>query len=110
NWGGGAWLPDDTIIFTPTYSHGLWRVSADGGTPKMITTPNAAEKELGHFWPQILPGGKWVLFTIYQTGQPHVVVQSLESGERHPLVREGTFARYLPTGHIVYVRGETLMA
>ncbi len=109
-WGGGTWLPDDTIIFTPSYTHGLWRVSAEGGEPQMITAPDTAHKELGHFWPQILPGGKWVLFTIYHTAQSHVVVQSLESTERRVLVRDGNFGRYLPTGHIVYVRGETLMA
>ena len=39
-----------------------------------------------------------------------VVAQSLKTGERRLLVRGASNARYLPTGHIVYARGQTLMA
>src|SRR5262249_2194537 len=61
---GASWGPDDTIIFTPTDSiSGLFEVSADGGTPKPLTTPDRKKGETSHRWPEILPGGKALLFT-----------------------------------------------
>ena len=39
-----------------------------------------------------------------------IVVQNLETGERRVLVQGGSYARYAPTGHIVYYRAGTVMA
>ena len=35
---------------------------------------------------------------------------SLENGERRTIHRYGSSARYVPTGYLVYMRGESLMA
>ena len=54
-----------------------------------------------------------MLFTLgvgFRWDDAHIVAESLESGERTVLVEGGTHARYLPTGHLVYVRAETLLA
>jgi serine/threonine-protein kinase len=110
---GGAWGPDGTIFFAPFNTSGLFRVSAAGGEPQEVTTLKRSEGEISHRWPQVLPGGKAVLFTVW-TGpgweERHVAVQSLETGERKILVRGGTTGRYLPTGHLVFTQGRTLMA
>ncbi len=59
---GASWGDDDTIVFATSASTGLWRVPAGGGEPEELTTP---DRELGdHQWPEILPGGDAVLFTI----------------------------------------------
>ena len=110
--GGGSWGSDGTIIFTPSYNQGLWRVSAAGGTPEALTTPDSSEGVLDHWWPQILPGGQEVLFTLMSTpiDQARIGVYSLETGEERVLIEGGIFARYVPTGHIVYVRTGILMA
>ncbi len=111
---GASWSPDEVILFTPTPADGLSRVSASGGIPQVVTTPDTKTGELAHLWPEILPGGKTVLFTI-RTGRSfddaRIAVQSLESGERRLLeVEGGTSAHYAPTGHLVYARGGTLLA
>jgi serine/threonine-protein kinase len=110
---GGSWGPDDTIIFTPAATLGLFRVSAAGGTPKPLTVPDRKKGEYGHRWPDILPGGKAVLFTIW-TGasfdDARIGVLSLETGERRILAEGGTYARYVPTGHVVYARAGGLLA
>ena len=63
---GASWGPDDTIIFTPyNLFSGLFRVSASGGTPKPLTVPDRKKGEFSHRWPQILPGGKAALITIW---------------------------------------------
>ena len=30
----------------------------------MLTTPDAERGETGHYWPEVLPGGEAVLFTV----------------------------------------------
>ena len=51
------------IIFSRAWLSGLSIVSADGGTPTVLTTPDRDKQEIGHWWPAALPGGR-VLFTI----------------------------------------------
>ena len=67
-----------------------------------------------HRWPQILPGGKAVLFTAStaSTGfdAANIEVMSLADHRRKTLVRGGTFGRSLPNGHLVYVNRGTLFA
>ncbi len=107
---GGSWGADETIIFTPGWRKGLWRISASGEGLEQLTVldPNQGERE--HLWPQILPDGKAVLFTNVCWGGPDIEVYALETGQRHKLFKGGTYARYIPTGHIVYARKETLYA
>ena len=61
-----TWASDDTFIYTRHYASGLWRVSSSGGTPTKLTDPTTADGELGHFWPQMLPDRRHVLFTELQ--------------------------------------------
>ena len=66
--------------------------------------------------PQMLPGGEFVMFTLAKRTEPddsrfdtaQIVAQSLASGERRTLIRNGSDARYLPTGHIVYAVAGTV--
>ena len=107
---GASWGSDDTIVFTPNLSSGLFQVSSSGGTPKPLT---ALQEERSHRWPELLPGGKAVLFTIAKGGSwddGQIVVQQIETGERRVLVEGGTYPRYAPTGHLVYVRAGALVA
>ncbi|MCH7476162.1 MAG: PD40 domain-containing protein, partial [Gemmatimonadetes bacterium] len=109
---GGSWGANDTIVYSPSYNGGLWQVGADGGAPLELTTPDRSRGELGHWWPQILPDGKHVLFTNFSTpiDRARISVLSLETGEQKDLVPGAIFGRYLPTGHLVFVRSQTLMA
>jgi serine/threonine protein kinase/Tol biopolymer transport system component len=110
---GASWGAADTIIFAPTASSGLFRVPAAGGNPEALTTLDASKGEISHRYPQVLPGGKALTFTML-TGvgwdDQHVVLQMLETGERRTLVRGGHTGRILPTGHLVYCRAGTLFA
>ena len=110
---GQSWTPDgDALIFGS--DSGLLQVSAEGGNPRTLT--RVGEGEITHSWPQILPGGKAVLFSVgepgrIRIGQPNsIALLSLESGERRTLIKPGTHARYLPTGHLLYAWGGKLLA
>ena len=58
---GGSWGEDGNIIAALTNGGGLSRIPSAGGAPTPVT--ELAQGEVTHRWPQILPGGKAVLFT-----------------------------------------------
>ncbi|MDA2937576.1 protein kinase, partial [Acidobacteria bacterium AH-259-A15] len=108
---GASWGPDDTILFGQG-PEGIWQVSGAGGTKEVLISLDSTKKESAH-GPQILPGGKAVLFTLGSGpswDDAQIVVQSLETGERQVLISGGRDARYLPTGHLLYAREGTLLA
>jgi serine/threonine-protein kinase len=112
---GASWGPDGTIVFARTAISGLSLVSAAGGEPRALTSLDEDRGEITHRWPQWLPGGKAVLFTVGTEDQARFDDATLEtvvvaSGERKVVHRGGTYGRYVPTGHLVYVEGETLFA
>jgi serine/threonine protein kinase len=108
---GPSW-DGDQILFA-RQNKGVMRISANGGEPEVLVPVKDSEQAYG---PQLLPGGKAILFTLATEAGPdrwdkaQVVAQSLTSGERKVLVRGGGAAQYVPTGHIVYVLGSTLLA
>jgi eukaryotic-like serine/threonine-protein kinase len=110
---GIVWT-DEGIVFGQAGT-GIMRASAIGGNPQAIVSLNPAEA-LGH-GPQMLPDGDTLLFTLAERRVPetadpwenaHVVVQSLKTGARKTIVEHGTDARYVATGHVVYMVGGTL--
>ena len=111
---GATWGADDTIVFaTQATGSGLWRVPAAGGEPEVLTRPNVERGELGHQWPEILPGGEAVLFTIVMNGpieDARIAVLNLETGEQKVLLSGGSNPRYATTGHVVYGHARTLRA
>ena len=107
---GASWGPDDTIVYTPNFNVGLFAISAGGGEPRRVTTPNQSEF---HFLPDFLPGGKEVLFTVWggnvSIDQSRLAVLSLDSGKWRVVMDNGWAGRYAP-GHLLFVRGNSLMA
>ena len=90
---GGAWAPDGTIVFSPDGSEGivLVRVSSEGGTPQALTALDPGE--ISHRWPQLLPGGKGVLFTANASAEyddANLVIQMLPAGPRKVVHRGGS--------------------
>ena len=106
---GASWGADDTIVFGQP-GQGILRVAGAGGTPEVLVSVESTR--IAH-QPQVLPGGEAVLYTL---GTPRlwveaeIVVEQLATGERTVVIEGGSDARYLPTGHLVYALGETLLA
>jgi Tol biopolymer transport system component len=108
---GGSWGEDGNIIAALSANGGLSRIPSAGGPPTPVTELQSGEG--AHYWPQILPGSKAVLFTAGAVGVfdgANIEVMSLADHRRKTLVRGGTFGRYLPSGHLVYVNRGTLFA
>jgi len=109
---GVTWGDNDTIVFASQFGNfGLSRVSAAEGKPEPITKRDPT-KEGSQSWPELLPGGKAVLFTQWSRDleDAQIVVQRLDGSERRVLVHGGSDAHYLSTGHLVYARAGVLLA
>jgi serine/threonine-protein kinase len=112
---GATWAPNDTILFATTDpTSGLLRIPAGGGAPEVLTRPDRAKGEVDHLWPEMLPHGRAVLFTISAPigglDAAQVAVLDLESRTHKVLVRGGSHAHYVSSGHLVYAAAESLMA
>ena len=117
---GASWGDDNTIVFaTDDPKTGLWRVSADGGPPTVLTTPEAAQRDNDHGFPSMLPGGRGVLFTIGagQEANTQVSVLDLTNGQHKTLIRGGSQAEYVESsagskqgGYLIYAASGTLRA
>ena len=111
---GATWGDDDNIVFAPnTFSDGsLHRVSSTGGKVEPVTKPEQGE---AHRWPQVLPGARAILYTAsgktnQNMDEANIVIQSLPTGTPKIIQRGGYYARYLPSGHLVYIHDGTLFA
>ncbi len=110
--GGATWGADDFI-----YVGGIGpikRVPVSGGAAvERVTTLDSAGGEEGHAWPEVLPNGRGVLYTVFRDlrrlGENEIAVLDFATGEHTVLVR-GVYARYAASGHLVFVTDDgTLM-
>ena len=106
----GAWSPEDVILVGGQRGKPLLRVSAAGGQASPVTELRA--NEVSHDYPDFLPDGRHFLFMARATtsAEATVYVGSLDSKERHLLPGINSGARYSPTGHVLFVRDNALMA
>jgi serine/threonine-protein kinase len=113
---GGSWGEDGNIIASLSDTTGLSMIPSAGGAPTQVT--ELTQGEVTQRWPQILPGGKAVIFTSHTaiTGfdGANIEIVTLADHHRKTLQRGGTFGRYLPApngnGYLVYINKGTLFA
>jgi WD40 repeat protein len=109
---GADWGGDNTIL-VGSLNGGLFRVSGDGGKPEPLTQPDPKREEASHRLPSFLPYGKGVLFTVMRDAsdiQPRIALLDLGSRQWRVLLEDGADARYVPSGHILFLRQGKLMA
>jgi serine/threonine-protein kinase len=107
---GGDWNADGAIVFAAGQGRAtsLWEVSAMGGVPTRLASPDTAKGERGFWHPQWLPGNHAVLFTVSlpdSSGKlaTAIDVLAVKTGRRVRLAQEGAYARVMPGGRIAYV-------
>jgi Tol biopolymer transport system component len=90
----------------------ILKVDSAGGTPETLVTADSAKAE-EVMLPHALPGGKAILFTTRSSLEwdtARVVLYIPKTGERRVLIDGAADARYVRTGHLVYIKKGTLMA
>jgi serine/threonine-protein kinase len=108
---GGMTWGDHGELFYGHPDGAIWQLAPDGATSAVT---ERLETELSHRLPFSLPGRDTLLFTVRQRqwtwGDEEVVAQVLGTGERRVLLREAADARYVPSGHLVFLRRGVLFA
>ncbi len=112
---GGSWGADGYLYFDGDLrGNGLVRVAEGGGPPEAVTMIDSTQGEVAHYWPEALPGGRGVVFSVRRGGRGNfaewdIAVADLSTGKHTVLVR-GVRARYAASGHLLFVTADaTLM-
>ena len=113
---GASWGEDGRIVAALDNRAGLSLVSSTEGVVTQMTKLESGE--LTHRWPQFLPGGKAVVFSVGSVpgnySSASIAVASPGTGSewtrKTVATNVGMAPRYLPTGHLVYISSGTLYA
>ncbi|MBL8996652.1 MAG: serine/threonine-protein kinase [Gemmatimonadetes bacterium] len=102
---GGSWATDGRI-YVGANSRGIRWLDAEGsGISVPFTTVDRTRGESQHTFPDALPNGKGVLFTISRAEKgeefKEIAVARTDDGSHTALVR-GVYARYVASGHLLY--------
>jgi eukaryotic-like serine/threonine-protein kinase len=113
-----AWLDDNSIVLAASQS-GLWRVSADGGTPVQIAKagadtkpPEGGKPVLAFDVPLAVPGADYVLCTSWDgptTESFNLLAVSLKNGSSRVVLRAVTEPRLIAPDRLLFTRGTTVM-
>jgi hypothetical protein len=113
---GFAWRDASSLVVAPAAVSALVAVSASGGAPTPVTTLEPKNGERTHRWPQVLPGGKAVIFTVGTFASPDdydgatIDAVDLTTNTRKTLITGARMARYIGTGHLLFARQGVLHA
>jgi len=106
---GVAFGYDGYIYFDAGGVGPLMRVRATGDAPEAVSVRDTSNGELQHNWPDPLPNGRGVLMVIDRggpgvnvTATNDIAVLDLETHRHHAIAR-GVFARYVSSGHVLFV-------
>jgi eukaryotic-like serine/threonine-protein kinase len=110
---GATWLRDNVIIFNADYRGGLRKIPASGGASEEVIQPDHHRGEQADYWPEALPDGENLLFSVRKgtsAEMSDISLLSLKSHQVRTLIPEGSNPHYLANGYILYVHSGILMA
>jgi serine/threonine protein kinase len=109
---GGSWSPDGVIVFTPSATQSLFRVSAAGGTSEPASKLDPSRAENSHRWPSFLPDGKHFLYWARSSRgvqENQLFVGEVGSLQAKALMKSESMGTYA-SGHLLFMRDQSLMA
>jgi serine/threonine protein kinase/Tol biopolymer transport system component len=109
---GASWGADGTIIFAASNRTPIYRVTAAGGTPEVITSFDETRKQNSHRFPLFLPDGHNFLYTARSDVRDNtgIYIGSLDSKTTTWLFSTQSNAVYTPPGYLLYTQDSNLMA
>jgi WD40 repeat protein len=108
---GATWGTDGYIYFSHFWA-GLARVPQNGGIIETLTIPDPARQEQGHRWPELLPDGGHILFSImknFGASDAETGIFSIKTKTWRAVLPNASNAHYF-SGQLLYVRAGTLMS
>ena len=107
---GATWTDAGTIVFGGGPGGGLATVSLAGGPPEVLLQPQALSPDVRFGWPDALPDGAGLLFTVLTPTGSDVAILDAGASRHRVLVHDAAFGRYAPTGHLIVERHGQLAA
>ena len=111
------WATEGSIYFAAGSrgEEGIQKVADSGGEPQAVTKPERSKNEMEHNFPEVLPGGKAVVFAERSATQPSwddadIFALNLATGEKRVLAKGGTDPHYVESGYLVFLRAGVLLA
>lgn len=98
---GASWGAKGDIVFATAAA--LMRVPSAGGKPAVLAVPDTAAG-VRYRWPEVLPGGRAVVFTQVDRTGLQLAVVSLATGAARLLGQEGTNPHFVAPGYLVFAR------
>ena len=88
----------------------IWAYPADGKPIARTATGGLGR----HTFPSLLPGGRVLLYCVrrrgWSWGDEEVIARMLATGDSKLVLRDATDPRYVPTGHLLFLRRGVLYA
>jgi eukaryotic-like serine/threonine-protein kinase len=110
---GGSWSISGVVVFTPTYTSGLFAVPATGGVPTEVRKLDSG-KYTTYRWPWFLPDGKHFIYLAANHNVPAgpasgIFLASIDGRENRFLFPTLSNAIYA-SGYLLFLQDQTLMA
>jgi Tol biopolymer transport system component len=112
---GASWGENGQIVLTRKINGALDVIPEAGGKLAELTALDSSAGEHAHLFPQVLPGGRGVLFTVRKgrdfsdTAASSIAVLDPATGKRNVVLEGASFARY-GAGRLVFVRGPSVFS
>jgi Tol biopolymer transport system component len=101
-----SWGDDGFLLYEK--GNALWRVSAAGGEPRRVATPDADQGHRRYSWPEVLPGSRHALITIWRGSgsldSARLGTVSLSDGVVTDLGVRGANPHYAAPGYVVFAQ------
>jgi len=101
-----SWGDDGFIVYEK--GNALWRVSATGGEARRVATPDANERFRRYSFPEVLPGSKDALITVWRGStnldSARLATVSLADGRVTDLGIRGANAHYVAPGFVLFAQ------
>jgi eukaryotic-like serine/threonine-protein kinase len=105
--GSGTWNPEG-IILIPDDQGSLSRAAATGGAVTIVIKSTTQYSQPG--FPQFLPGGQQFLLAFFAGSIPGIYLAALDGRAPFRLTPDTNLVGYLPSGWMLWMRGDALLA
>jgi serine/threonine-protein kinase len=105
--GGLDWGTDGNLYAIAP--EGLLRIDVSRAAKQVVAAPDSARGDMGFLWPEVLPGAKGAIVTVFRREAPSdperasIGIADFSTGRVEILV-PGVRAIYSPTGHLIVAR------
>ncbi|MGD8328276.1 MAG: protein kinase [Acidobacteriota bacterium] len=110
--GVASWGEGDRIVHGNS-QRGISITDASGNRTESIIDPDPDANETFISEAHLLPGGTHLVYSVEMSGdgpRSRIMLLDLADRSKRVLVDDGTRPHYVPTGHLLFGRGESLMA